>query len=317
MALRTGGKVAGIIPQTVEEVFRLAQAVSLSGLAPKGMNTPEQITVAILHGAELGLPPMQSIQKIAVVNGRPVVWGDAIVAMLWGAGFKVREWMEGEALERVACCEITRPTGEKIERRFFVADAKKAGLWGKAGPWQQYPDRMLQMRARGFAARDGAADVLGGLYLREELDEDEPRDITPRPALTGPRRTAHSARKSGDYERFEAAVRGCKTTDELSTVLDDWKLLLQTMPENWEANANAFVVQFRQMMINRPSLQEPVTEQLETIADEAGYLIKLEEDRSLVDSVEELAELREANADIIARLSTAGQLKASVILEVE
>lgn len=315
MALRTGGKVAGIIPQTVEEVFRLAQAVSLSGLAPKGMNTPEQITVAILHGAELGLPPMQSIQKIAVVNGRPVVWGDAIVAMLWGASFKVREWMEGDGMDRCARCEITRPTGEKIERAFTAADAKKAGLWGKAGPWQQYPDRMLQMRARGFAARDGAADVLGGLYLREELDEDEPRDITPRPALTGPRRTAHSARKSGDYERFEAAVRGCKTTDELSTVLDDWKLLLQTMPENWEANANAFVVQFRQMMT--ASTAEPEQEAAEPLADEAGYLIKLEEDRSLVDSVEELAELREANADIIARLSTAGQLKASVILEVE
>lgn len=68
---------------------------------------------------------------------------------------------------------------------FSVADAKTAGLWGKQGPWKQFPDRMLQMRARGFAARDGAADVLGGLYLREEVDETAAmKDVTPRETVT-------------------------------------------------------------------------------------------------------------------------------------
>jgi hypothetical protein len=312
MALKSGGKVQGIIPQTVEEVFRLAQAVSISGLAPKSMSTPEQITVAILHGAELGLPPMQAIQRIAVVNGRPTVWGDAIPAMLWGAGFKVEEFMTGAAdMSRTAVCRVTRPTGELIERSFTAADAKKAGLWGKTGPWTQYPDRMLQMRARGFAARDGAADVLGGLYLREELDEDEMRDVTPGPALTGPRRTASSVRKSGDYERFEAAVRACKTTDELSTVLNEWKALLQTMPESWEANANAFVVQFRQIMTATPvEADEPMT-------DEAGFLAKLKEERGYCNSEQDVAELREAFASDLERLSTKGKREASLILEVE
>lgn len=185
VALRSGGVPTAIIPQTIEEVFRLAQAISKSGLAPNGIKTAEQITIAIMHGLELGLPPMQAVQRIAVVNGRPTLWGDAVPALLLRHGFKIREWMAGAGETRCAFCEVERPSGEKIERAFSKTDAITAGLWGKAGPWKQYPDRMLQMRARGFAARDGAADVLGGLYIREELDE--PVDVTPRaPALDLP-----------------------------------------------------------------------------------------------------------------------------------
>lgn len=179
--LRTGGKIAGIVPQTIDEVFRLAAGIAKSGLAPAGMKTPEAITVAIMHGLEIGLPPMQAIQRIAVVNGRPTLWGDAVPALLLSRGFKLSEHWSGEGMERQAVCVITRPDGDKIERRFSMADAKKAGLLGKQGPWVQYTDRMLQMRARGFAARDGAADVLSGLYLREEMEDVEQtmRDVTP------------------------------------------------------------------------------------------------------------------------------------------
>ena len=187
--LKAGGRVTAIVPQSVEEVYRLSKAVAASGLAPNGMNTPEQIMVAIMHGAEIGLPPMQAVQRIAVVNGRPAVWGDAIPALLLSRGFRLREWIEGADDARCAVCEIKRPDGETIERRFSIGDAKRAGLWqtaakvkrnGKDGswyekdndsPWFRFPERMLQMRARGFAARDGAADALSGLYLREELDE--------------------------------------------------------------------------------------------------------------------------------------------------
>lgn len=179
VALKAGGPILGIVPQNIEEAFRLAGGIAQSGLAPKDMATPEKVLVAIMTGMELGLPPMFAVQKIAVINGRPSLWGDAIPALLYAKGFKLSERIEGGNDARVAICEVTRPSGEKIERRFSVKDAQTALLWSKTGPWKQYPDRMLQMRARGFAARDGAADVLGGMYLREELDEPEMKDITP------------------------------------------------------------------------------------------------------------------------------------------
>lgn len=167
--LRTGGQIAPIIPTSIEEVFRLATAISKSGLAPNGIKSPEQITIAIMHGMEIGLPPMQAVNKIAVVNGKPTVWGDAVPALLYARGFKIKEWIDGET----AFCTVTRPDGTAITRSFSKADAKTAGLLDKAGPWKQYPNRMLAMRARGYAARDGAADVLSGMYITEELDGGE------------------------------------------------------------------------------------------------------------------------------------------------
>jgi hypothetical protein len=140
-----------------------------------------QATMAILQGMDVGIPPMQAIQSIAVINGRCTIWGDLVPALIWSNGHKIKEWMEGEGDTRVAHCLVTRgDNGQEVERTFSVEQAKVAGLWGKAGPWKQYPDRMLQMRARGFAARDGASDVMRGMQVREEIEEERPmRDITP------------------------------------------------------------------------------------------------------------------------------------------
>jgi hypothetical protein len=171
-----GGRIAPIIPRTVDDVGRLAKGIASSGLAPKGMDRPEQVMVAIMHGLELGLPPMQAVQRIAVINGRPTLWGDALPAILLSKGFKIREWREG----LTAHCEVTRPDGAKHAASFSDANARKAGLWGKSGPWSQYPERMLQMRARALACRDGAADALSGLYTAEEVIDmrrDEPRVV--------------------------------------------------------------------------------------------------------------------------------------------
>jgi hypothetical protein len=84
----------------------------------------------------------------------------------------VREQIEGDGEAMAAWCEAKRRGYEKpTVARFSVADAKKAGLWGKVGPWTQYPKRMLQLRARGFALRDAFPDVLKGLVTAEEAQD--------------------------------------------------------------------------------------------------------------------------------------------------
>jgi hypothetical protein len=166
--LAYGGR--GVELSSFEDAFRFAAAVASSGLAPASFKTPEQILIAVQFGAELGLMPMQALQSIAVVNNRPTLWGDAIPALLWANGFAIEE----EPIESGWRCTIIRPTGQRIARTFTEADAKAAGLLSKPGPWSQYRSRMLQMRARAFAARDGAADVLRGLKVQEEMI-----DVTP------------------------------------------------------------------------------------------------------------------------------------------
>jgi hypothetical protein len=167
-------KPFSLAPTTFAEAERFAKLVASSSFAPKGYaGKPGDVLVAMQMGAELGLSPMQALQNIAVVNGRPSVWGDAILAICMA--HPAFESIHEEVANGVATCAVVRKGMPPVVRKFSVDDAKRAGLWGKAGPWTQYPDRMLQMRPRGFACRDAFPDALRGLISREEA-EDIPRE---------------------------------------------------------------------------------------------------------------------------------------------
>jgi hypothetical protein len=163
-----------LAPTNFAEADRFAQLVARSSFAPKGYaGKPGDVLVALQMGAEVGLAPMQALQSIAVINGRPSIWGDALVAICMA--HHAFESIQEEVVGDVATCTVVRRGMPPVVRTFSVDDAKKAALWGKAGPWQQYPKRMLQMRARGFALRDAFPDALRGLISREEA-EDIPRE---------------------------------------------------------------------------------------------------------------------------------------------
>jgi hypothetical protein len=154
--------------------------------------------MCLLWAREVGLSPIQGLQGIAVINGRPAIWGDAALALVrtHPAFVSIREGVEGEGDDRHGWCEITRRDQPTERREFSVADAKRAKLWGKTGangptPWVTYPDRMLQMRARGFALRDVFPDALRGVITIEEAQDipPEPREVPNRvqpPALPPP-----------------------------------------------------------------------------------------------------------------------------------
>jgi hypothetical protein len=177
----------GLALATFDDAFRFAKMVSSSEFAPKDFKgKPESCLLAIQHGSEVGLSPMQSLQSIAVINGRPTIWGDAALALVQSSPVceYVREYVEGEGDGLVAVCEAKRkgyPAPTVV--RFSMADAKRAGLAGKAGPWTQYPGRMLTLRARGFALRNAFADALRGLITAEEA-QDYPVVVEPQEPVT-------------------------------------------------------------------------------------------------------------------------------------
>lgn len=182
-SLQSGGQVRAIVPQDFDGAWRIANAVAKAGMAPKGLETPEKAMVAIMHGMEVGMTPMAALQSIAVVNGRPTIWGDGAIGLVRSSGKLewIKETITGVDDTMVATCEVKRKGDpEPVKATFSVADAKKAGLWGKQGPWQQYPKRMLAMRARAFVLRDTFADILRGLGIAEEVGDYQPmRDVTP------------------------------------------------------------------------------------------------------------------------------------------
>lgn len=209
--LVVGSRVAAIVPTDVEQIFRLASAIAAAEWAPKSYlvdaRNPSagydknKIVVGIMQGMEVGLTPMAALQSIAVINGMPSLWGDGLLAVVRASGLMV-DISEDVAYDdkgspEHAVCTVWR-TGQKTPttRMFTRAQAQKAGLWSKQGPWTNYPQRMLAMRARAWALRDGFADVLRGLRSAEEA-EDAPRDITP---VTPEPRRADFVPAGGGYD---------------------------------------------------------------------------------------------------------------------
>jgi len=171
-------------PTNLTEAMTFAERIAKSGMVPdQYQGKPANVLVAVQWGYELGLAPMQALQNISVINGRPSVWGDSMVALVKAhPAFRgLKEWQEGDT----CFCEVKRslPDGE-IEvtvKSFSMDQARKANLLNRP-TWKSYPDRMLQMRARGFALRDSFPDALKGLITTEEAQDypdAEPIDITP------------------------------------------------------------------------------------------------------------------------------------------
>ena len=180
----------GLSLATMGDAMAFAEMVAPTEFAPKDFRgKPAACLLAIQHGSEIGLSPMQSLQSIAVVNGRPTIYGDAALAVCLAS--VVCEWVtesvDGEGDRMVATCSAQRRGyPAPITSTFSVADAKAAGLWAKQGPWSQYPKRMLAMRARGFALRNAFADVLRGLVTAEEAQDYQVTGIEVVPSRPAP-----------------------------------------------------------------------------------------------------------------------------------
>ncbi len=176
---------SGVQLTSLEDAFRFAKAIVSSGFAPRGMEKPESVLVALQWGAELGLTPMAALSNIAVVNGRPSLFGDTALALVRSSG-QLESYSEEEVGERGKDSFGYKITAKRRgfdpqTETFTTADAKTAKLWGKAGPWTDYPARMLKFRARGFLLRDVFGDVLKGLRTMEEVRDTplEPINVTP------------------------------------------------------------------------------------------------------------------------------------------
>jgi hypothetical protein len=186
--MSAGGTVRALVPQTFDDVWRLANVISKSGMAPKDLKSPEAVSIAIMHGLEVGLPPMMALQSIAVINGRPTLWGDGALGLVRATGEleEFEEGVDGGGDKMTGYCRIKRKGQKTITHEFTVEDAKKAGLWNKEGPWRTYPRRMIVMRPRSWCLRDAFADVLKGLRIAEEVMDTDMRDITPPPPPSPP-----------------------------------------------------------------------------------------------------------------------------------
>lgn len=170
-------RALSLAPTNLQEALQFADMLSKSDIIPRDyVGKPGNVLVAIQWGMELGLQPLQAMQNIACINGRPSLWGDAMLAIC--RAHPSFESIDEQESDEGAVVTVKRRGQPECVRTFTVEDARRAGLSGKSGPWQQHPRRMMKLRARAFALRDTFPDVLRGIGSAEEaLDVPPERDM--------------------------------------------------------------------------------------------------------------------------------------------
>ncbi len=155
--------------------MQLATKLASSELVPKSFRgKPQDLFLCWAIGYSIGMSPEQSMQCIAIINGRACMWGDEMLALCM-AHKDFDDIIEEPIMKESAVigyiCTVKRK-GRADKINLFTLDmAKKAGLLAKGGVWTQYPDRMLKLRARGFSLRDAFPDALKGIKSREEVED--------------------------------------------------------------------------------------------------------------------------------------------------
>lgn len=289
MQLTTTNK--GFAPATLTEAIQFSEMLANSSMVPKAyQGKPQDILVCVQWGYEMGLPPMQALQAIAVINGKPSLWGDGLMALVQASPVceDVQEYFEDEGTSNpVAVCVAKRKNRSPVTVRFSVEDARRAGLWGKQGPWQAYPKRMMQMRARGFALRDAFPDVLKGLITAEEA-QDYPDEAKPAVDITPPAKP-----------RNPLDMVSSSPSEPVNPLVIESEI---AEPEVVQAPA---VVHEFELLV--PGKEQPYTthetleqwqDAYEDLADKTAAATK----RSVADRIEALMQLRECNKSTLLKI---------------
>jgi hypothetical protein len=146
---------------------RLASRAFQSGVLPHTVKSEAAAFTIALKGIALGLDPLYAMEHISIINGKATIDGQAMLALIYGNGSV--EVIFPPAKEPANECSVTmKRKGAELTVTWTIERAKKAGLLTNPA-WQKYPDQMLRWRAISECARVIAPDVIGGLYLHEEM----------------------------------------------------------------------------------------------------------------------------------------------------
>ncbi len=175
-ACKVGGM--GVQVDTLEAMWWLANRIFASNLCPTDCKRAEDVFIRVQMGMEIGLKPMQAVQNIATINGRPALWGPLVKGLVLASGLCDKweeKWLgpdDGTFPDDFGHQVTTKRKGfdGEFTVTFTVRDAKKAGLWGK-NVWASYPKDMIVGKTRARAAKGQFGDVLGGLAPADDATD--------------------------------------------------------------------------------------------------------------------------------------------------
>lgn len=210
-ALVESNKQVTIFPNDADwkKMIESSEMLVQSGMLPKDINSRGKAMAIMMKGHELGIPPMQAFSQISVIQGKPTISPELMLALI------MRRFPETvidyEQLDNEGCVMIvTRAPSKPQKFSFTMQDAINARLTNKDN-WKKYARAMLRSRCVAEMARSIFPDVImGASYTAEELnvntDENcQPIDVTPAnnnpPANAQPAATAETI--NAEFEKSE------------------------------------------------------------------------------------------------------------------
>jgi hypothetical protein len=180
-----------LAPRSFGEVRELAELAVASGLLPEAISTPEAAFVVIATGMELGLSPMQSLRGIHVVEGKPILAADLLVALAKRSPECLYFRLVESTYERATYETHRRGEPKPTSLTWTLEDARRADLIGRR-TWKAHPAAMLRARCAAALARAVYPDLLLGVYEESEGEEIKEgragrHKAAPRPAPEAPR----------------------------------------------------------------------------------------------------------------------------------
>jgi hypothetical protein len=232
-------------PRDYAEALQMAKTLAGSSLLG-ALKTPEAVFLVMATGAEMGIPPTAALRSIHIVQNKPVLSADLIVALCLKS--PLCEYFTCKSSTDKEATYITRRRGsDPVTNQFTIEDAARAGLANKDN-YKNYGRAMLRHRAAAELARMVYPDLVLGIYAEEEIAEvgpppSEPRQVVAPEVLEG---EVVQSEPPPSIDRLTAAYLDASSMDDvqrlraevaklgLDKTSDDYKALRQIDKETVE-----------------------------------------------------------------------------------
>ncbi len=212
---------------------RQAQALSQSDLVPTAYKgNVANCLIALNLANRIGCDPLQCIQNLDIIRGRPSFRATFLIAAvnMCGRFTPLRYRIEGEGDERTCTAYATdKEVGDIIEGPpVSIAMAKAEGWYQRQdSKWPTLPDLMLRYRSAAFFARTIAPELVMGLHTQDEMEDIAPTPRTQGPAALSATEALEKARDitpEPDAEVEQPADEPTETTLDKDAPPDDWNM---------------------------------------------------------------------------------------------
>lgn len=159
--------------------YQMAKGLSQSSIVPQQFqNNPANCLIAIEQAQRLNMSPMQVMQNLYVIQGKPS-WSSSFLIAMINASHIFDTELQYEEEEKdgkpYSCLVWTEKEGRRINGMKVTMDmAEKEGWTKKNGSkWNTLPALMLRYRAVSFFARLQCPEVSLGMYTQEEMYDND------------------------------------------------------------------------------------------------------------------------------------------------